>query len=181
MATSPALLNPSRVAPGRASGVTSTAWLPAFLCVVFVACTSNGLNSGRHTQVLVDYVWKLFMGSWHDEWTGVINEAARKSAHFFGYGVIGLIFRNAWTSSSRVRRMRILGRWMSGEWMASITTLSVFTAFLVASADEMHQRFVPGRVGCFRDVMVDCAGALMMNAIYWLVRIRRNRIQLEAW
>jgi VanZ family protein len=156
-------------------------WLPAFFSLVFVACTSNSFAGGRHTQVLVDHVWSAFLGQWHAEWTGPINEGCRKVGHFLGYGIIGLIFRNAWNRSFRGRGIEILGKWMTGEWMVSISTLSVLCTFLIACTDEMHQRFVPGRVGCFRDVMIDTTGAIFLNIIYWTVRARNRRKALSSW
>lgn len=46
---------------------------------------------------------------------------------------------------------------------------------LYAASDELHQRFVPGRYGCFRDVCIDFAGALLGLAVamllLWLFRV----------
>ena len=38
-------------------------------------------------------------------------------------------------------------------------TLAITIAFLIASADELHQCFLPNRTGCFSDVLLDTAGA----------------------
>ncbi len=42
--------------------------------------------------------------------------------------------------------------------------------FLYACSDEFHQLFVPGRVGDFRDVLTDLAGAVPGPALIWLTR-----------
>ena len=56
--------------------------------------------------------------------------------------------------------------------------LSMLACFLYACSDEIHQLFVPGRAGMFRDVLVDgvgfCAGILLSCIISFIV------IQLRA-
>jgi VanZ family protein len=178
MSTSPAMLNPSQLAPRR---MTQTAWIPVYLSLAFVCCTSTRVMGGSHTQVLVDDVWQAFLGKWHFDMTGLVNEACRKVGHFLGYGMIGLIFRNAWNSSFRTRVMRIGGKFMSTEWMVSMSALSVLCTFIVACLDEWHQRYVPGRVSSFRDVMVDTTGAIFLNIVFWTVRARNRRKSLNAW
>lgn len=49
--------------------------------------------------------------------------------------------------------------------------------FFYACTDEFHQIFVPGRVGCFRDVLIDCAGSGFCLILLWLFfRLRKDRI-----
>jgi VanZ family protein len=38
----------------------------------------------------------------------------------------------------------------------------------IASCDEFHQLFLPNRTGSIWDVMVDCAGGLLMQSLIWL-------------
>ncbi len=55
---------------------------------------------GSHTQVVVTSLATVF-GNWHSRTaTGPVNEIIRKVGHFFGYGIIGLFFRNAWFRTS---------------------------------------------------------------------------------
>src|SRR5438105_5479354 len=105
MATSPAVLNPSPINFRRA---IQAAWTPVFLSLAFIAFTSSTLMSGYHTQFVVNDVWKALFGNWHlSDWAGVVNGEGRKVGHFFGYGAIGLVFRNAWHTSLRARAIRL--------------------------------------------------------------------------
>ena len=102
----------------------------------------------------------------------IVNEVCRKVGHFFGYGMIGLLFRNAWHSSIRAHLVAIRHRWLGNRLlgrrlMVSVSALSIFCTFIVASLDELHQRFVPGRVSSFRDVLLDTTGALVLNLVFW--------------
>ena len=130
---------------------------------------------GSHTQVLVDAVWKTFLGTWHWDLTGPVNEACRKVGHFIGYGLVSLLFSNAWYKSAQAFA------WVVRNWLTPFAAmLAVISTFLVACLDEWHQRFVPGRVGSIRDALLDAAGALFLNLLVWALRARRRRNALHA-
>ena len=65
--------------------------------------------------------------------------------------------------------------------------LAILATFLVASADEFHQSFLPNRTGQFSDVLLDTCGAvalclvlfLAMQAVEWR-RQARARLELAA-
>jgi VanZ family protein len=177
MSASPALFPSTRFAP-RPS--VRSAWFPVLCSLIFVCFTSTSFMGGNHTQVLVNLVWRTFLGKWHWDLTAPVNIMCRKVGHFFGYGVIGLIFRNAWHASIRARIMRIGASLATLQGMISVSALSVLSTFIIASLDELHQRFVPGRVSSFRDVMVDTTGAIFLNVVFWTVRSYRRRKALNA-
>ena len=52
-------------------------------------------------------------------------------------------------------------------------------AVAYAVTDEVHQRFVSGRVGAPRDVLIDAAGAAA-GLIVWRTLARRERIRRHA-
>jgi VanZ family protein len=160
---------------------SSNRWLPVLLSLAFVCFTSTSFMGGSHTQVLVDDVWQAFLGNWHWDITGTVNEVIRKVGHFFGYGMIGILFRNAWHSSIRAHVVTITHRWMSSGLMLSASALSVASTFLVASLDEWHQKYVPGRVSSFRDVLLDTAGALLLNLLFWGVRACPRSRKQRGW
>lgn len=75
----------------------------------------------------------------------------RKGAHFFAYFILGiLIYRALW------------GRWKN-------FFMALFIALLYAVSDEVHQLFIPGRSGEFRDVLIDSAGAATGILLYILL------------
>ena len=178
MSASPALYPASRLATPHRS--VHSAWIPVLLSLVFVRFTSTSFMGGGHTQVWLQDVWRVVLGSWHWDLTGPVNEIGRKVGHFLGYGTIGLIFRNAWHTSIRAGIMRIGESLATIQGMVSVSALSVLATFIVASLDELHQRYVPGRVSSFHDVMVDTAGAISLNAVFLTVRAARRRNALKA-
>ena len=44
---------------------------------------------------------------------------------------------------------------------------ALLTAVLLASSDELHQWFVPGRSGCVKDVCIDTVGAVAALLVIW--------------
>ena len=179
MATSPAVLNPSPVDFRRA---IQTAWAPVFLSLAFIAFTSSTLMSGYHTQFVVNDVWKALFGNWHlGDWAGVVNGEGRKVGHFFGYGAIGLIFRNAWHTSLRARAIRLGQTLMRNQLLIRSAALSAASIFLVASLDELHQHFLPQRVGSFGDVIRDTAGTVFLNMVWLAFREYRRRRAIAVW
>lgn len=177
MATSPAILNPSLELPR-----IHKAWLPVFYSMAFICFTSSTLMSGYHTQFVVNDVWRTLFGNWHlNDWAGVANFDIRKFGHFFGYGAVGLIFRSAWQHTLRARAIR-LGRTMQySRLMILSALLSVASIFLVASADELHQCFLPQRVGSFDDVIRDTFGAIFLNLLLLAYRAYKRPAAAYLW
>jgi VanZ family protein len=166
------LLHPAQTAPHHSVRIK---WLPVLFSLAFICFTSTTFMGGSHTQVVVNAIWKAVLGKWHFDATGVVNGDLRKVGHFFGYGMIGIFFRNAWFSS--VRALTTLMRsWL----MPFAASLAIASTFVVACLDEWHQRYLQGRNGCFHDVLLDTAGALVLNLAVWAVRARRRRRTLSA-
>ena len=74
----------------------------------------------------------------------------RKGLHFFGYGLIGVLFY-------------LLYRKIHLKFAA---LYAVGTIFIVASLDEFRQTFVDGRTGIFDDVLLDTSGAITMIILF---------------
>ncbi|MGN1097744.1 MAG: VanZ family protein [Clostridia bacterium] len=84
-----------------------------------------------------------------DEKSGdfVFNLAGRKWGHFYLYAALGVLVLLWW-------RRRLRGK---EKGLKSLGAAAAF-CFLYACADEFNQHFVPGRTGCFSDVLYDAAG-----------------------
>lgn len=172
MSASPVLFNPAQ--PARTRNARSE-WLPVVYALVFISFTSTTFMGGSHTQILVNAVWKAVLGTWHWNLTGPVNGIGRKVGHFFGYGVVSLIFRNAWYKSARALS------WVARTWLTPFAaSFAVASTFVVACLDEWHQRFLPGRVGSLRDALLDACGAIVLNAIFWTTMARRRRRNIES-
>jgi VanZ family protein len=167
MSTSPMMFNPAQTASPY--GGLRSEWLLAFSALVFVACTSTSFMGCQTSQVVVDAVWKALFGTWHWDKTGAVNGFFRKTGHFFGYGLISLLFRNAWYKTAQT-----LG-WIVRKWLTPFAgALAIVTAFAVSGMDELHQHFVPGRIGSLRDALIDTAGALFVNLAFWSIQARKH-------
>lgn len=171
MATFPVLLRPS---PARSLHPLRGAWIPAALGVVFVACTSTNYMGGTHSQQVLTKLWHLFLGKWHEDAIGPANLWLRKTGHFIGHGLLSLVFCRAWFAS--LRRSTLDRGW----WRPVAGLLAACTTFTIASLDEWHQHYVPGRVGCFRDVLIDVSGALVANLIFLAVMTRPRPAMLRV-
>jgi VanZ family protein len=187
MATVPFLLNPSSVRSPRS--VTSAprpvipisrsvvsaprslnaTWIGALLGVAFVGCTSTSFMGGHTSQAVLTALWQTVFGKGHVQDLGALNIVLRKFGHFLGHGLLSLVFCRAWYNSVRTRGI-IAREW----WRPTAGLLAVLTTLTVASLDELHQHFVPGRVGCVRDVLIDAAGALAANLVFLAIMTRRK-------
>lgn len=93
----------------------------------------------------------------------LVNWGTRKVAHFtlfllLGMGVSGIM---QW----RLQKKR------------HIVVAALILSVLIATADELHQYFSPGRYATLRDVLLDSTGALCGVMIIMLIYSRRKRIK----
>lgn len=82
----------------------------------------------------------------------------RKSAHFFLFGILGVLAVNAY-KSLRIRKNSL------------VAVLSFATCVAYAISDEIHQKFVPGRSCEILDILIDSAGSLLFIAISMLIMV----------
>ena len=92
----------------------------------------------------------------------------RKTAHFSVYMCLGTL-------------IYLFVRTFKGKNVKKIL-ISIGLAFLYACSDEVHQTFVDGRSGEFRDVLIDTCGAgfgvlavCLVCEIWWKIRKRKNK------
>ncbi len=127
-------------------------WLPVLACsMVFAVESTSYFGADRTSAPLRRVVEAIFGYDACVHWN-LIHHIIRKTGHFIGYGVFSLVcFRASWitllhTASRLLRQLRAHG-------------LAILFTFLVASADEFHQSFLPNRTGQLSDVLLDVAGA----------------------
>ena len=91
---------------------------------------------------------------------GLLTFIVRKIAHFTEYALLlGLWFR-------ALRTRLTLDRALAWSWVICVG---------YAATDEFHQTFVHGRVGIWRDVVIDACGALVL-ALAIRARARRPHV-----
>lgn len=87
------------------------------------------------------------------------NFVVRKCAHFTEYMILALLILNLLKSQFSIKKVII------------ITILGVF---FYACSDEIHQLFVQGREGAFRDVLIDTCGGISLILIQLIKRYFKN-------
>ncbi|MBW2219059.1 MAG: VanZ family protein [Deltaproteobacteria bacterium] len=84
-----------------------------------------------------------------------------KRLHFFGYGLLGILFFRAYRTLSLKNRPRLM------------MFLSMASATLYGISDEIHQHFVPTRTADMWDVLADMLGSIFSVFILHQVLSRR--------
>ncbi len=121
-------------------------------------------TSGTLTRMVFSVVYPDFNDLEAEQQQELINEASfiiRKAAHFSLYLILGfLAFLN-------VAAYNGLAFWLK-------PFLSTLFCFGFSVSDEIHQRFVPGRSGEIRDVLIDVCGSVFAIAILTLILGLKN-------
>ncbi len=150
-----------------------------WMLMIFRFSSDNGTESGALSGKILKKLLRLLYPDWAEKTALQQNRIIdrfhllfRKLGHFSEYLVLGVFFRITWALiTSRLIKSR-------QKHPARDILLPAFLAFLYACSDEYHQRFVQGRSGEFRDVMIDfsgaCTGILTVSLILYL-RQRRHR------
>lgn len=122
--------------------------------LIFVFSGQDGEESGSLSAMISEKCTELLNAISGKHWTqNVLDSMAayfehpiRKLAHFSEYACMGVLLYGVW------RPWKERGR--------KLYLLIVCWVFVSAGADEFHQLFIPGRYGCFADVVLDtCGGA----------------------
>lgn len=134
-------------------------WIPALLGIAVIVLESTALMSAENTSQWLYPLWaKLFGPVSPDRWA-VIHHYIRKTGHFTGYGLVSLGFFDAWRTTLELR----WPAWRMRFWRAAGLALACTLA--LASWDEWHQSFIPGRTSSVRDVGIDFCGALTAQLV----------------
>ena len=154
-------------------------WLPVMVALVAISVESTKTFSAANTSSWLRPVFERIFGHINDALWNFGHHCARKAGHFFGYGMVCVTFLRAWLMTlARSASLR------DGVWRWQANGLAVLCTVLVASADEVHQTFLPGRTGAATDVVIDTAGGMAISGAVWLgamwIRRRSRRVELVA-
>ena len=116
--------------------------------LIFVFSGQDGEESGSLSAMISEKCAELLNAISGKHWTqNVLDSMAayfehpiRKLAHFSEYACMGVLLYGVW------RPWKERGR--------KLYLLIVCWVFVSAGADEFHQLFIPGRYGCFADVVL---------------------------
>ena len=124
-------------------------WLPPVAWTAAVLSFSSATFSADNTSSIVGPLLAWLLPWLAPSTIETLHGLLRKSAHVTEFAVLAALWLRAFTRSGAVR----------AEWAAWLTVLIGVT---VASADEVHQAFLPSRTSSARDVMIDTAGVLLV-------------------
>lgn len=148
------------------TGAFLIAWMTVIFCFSSQPAEESSEISGTVTYRLVSTTDKVLRMELSEpqilEYTVKLENPVRKAAHMTEYAILGLFaFLFCGTFTKRMRR---------------VYPASLMIAFCYACTDELHQVFVPGRAGQFRDVCIDTAGALIILTLLCFVqkKIRKH-------
>lgn len=148
-------------------------WLPAVLAVAVIAAESTVFMSASNTSRWLLPVWNWLFGPVTQRHWSIIHESIRKSGHFIGYGLVSVCFFYGFRTTLRASGgLRAL-------WVRS-AAFALGCTILVASADELHQAFLPGRGSSIKDVGLDTCGAVLAQLIILALMPRLARRRNDA-
>ena len=148
----------------RGSGFWFRAWLPVALGVGVIALESTAMFSAQETSGPLRALYQALFGPVGNHDWDQIHFYLRKSGHFLGFGLLALAWLRAW--------------WMTLPKSVFLTDalLALLGTAMTASADELHQAFLPGRTGTPWDILIDCSGAIALQlVVYVCMRIFRPK------
>ena len=145
-------------------------WLPCLIAVFVIANESTARFSAENTSSHLRPIFERLFGHISDDVWGTGHKIFRKSGHFCGYGLVCLTFVRAW-----LLRLGCLTDLPQTVWRCRAVALGLLCAFLIASADEFHQTFLPSRTGLFSDVLIDTSGGILACTLVWAIFWRKAK------
>jgi len=167
MASSPMVFGVYPVQSSTSRRLKLRAWLPVLACALVFAVESTSYLGADHTSAPLERAAEAIFGYGVGLHWGMIHILLRKAGHFMGYGAFCLVcFRGFWIefqseASKLSRQLRAHG-------------LAIAVTFLVASADEIHQSFLPNRCGQFSDVLLDTLGGVALGLVVFMAMQARS-------
>jgi VanZ family protein len=139
-------------------------WIAAGLWLGIIVAESSRLGGSNNTSRVFYPIFHFLFGmnpAQFAPWHTVI----RKTGHFVGYGTLGLLLFRAWRAT--------LPRPGTGTWSLRWAGIAWMMTTLVASLDEWHQAYIPGRGSSAHDVLLDSVAALVVQTVLWWMSRRK--------
>jgi VanZ family protein len=127
-------------------------WLPAALWTALVLFASSAAFSGENTGRILEGLLAALFGEVPHSLLLAGHLAIRKLAHLSEYAVLGWLLYRARRQSQNA-------------WNWSWAWFALAGVLVIATTDELHQHFIPSRVGSPLDVLIDVTGAIVALAI----------------
>ncbi|MBR1591453.1 MAG: VanZ family protein [Ruminococcus sp.] len=121
------------------------------MITIFLFSNENSAQSSMTSKGIANYIVSVFFPDLESrtlteqkEIIGTVTHIVRKLAHFSIYALLGFFMCLG------------VGK---GRFLSLNSVISLDLCFLYACTDEMHQLFVAGRSGEFRDIIIDTLGS----------------------
>ena len=114
----------------------------AWMVMIFMFSNQPAVISDGSSQSIIK-IFKALGLNLDSAFGDLADFAVRKSAHFLEHLVFSLLIYSACRENYSISRSILM---------------AVGLVFCYACTDEIHQLFIPGRSGRFRDVMIDTSG-----------------------
>ncbi len=131
--------------------------------------TQSNSTSGGFIRMIAPFLkgnYQQLSSTEQEAFVASLQFIVRKGAHFSVYTLLGVLLSIGMFTYERIRS-------------AFKVIISFLICALYSLSDEIHQSFVPGRSCEFRDMLIDCSGALLgclsVLAIYYLIKRRACR------
>ena len=161
-------------------------WWPVFVWLGVIRLESSDAASSDNTLGLLHTVLLFLFPHISGGWIWEINYLLRKTGHFMGYGVLGVLvffaFRNTNRDSVAPALLRRWGTRLHDFWRMEWVWLSMAVAVITAALDEIHQSFIASRTGRWQDVALDACGSAVLQVMvyfYSLGALNRRRRCVE--
>jgi VanZ family protein len=140
--------------------VLLSAWIPAAICTLLILISSSDTFSSDNTSsVLRPFAEWIFGPFANHTWCKLLYDF-RKTAHFFAYGFVSVVFFRAWRMTFRLSRS-----YSAVTASLRAAAVALLSTLALSSADEFHQSFLPKRTGSPFDVLLDMCGAVTCHLV----------------
>ena len=148
-------------------------WIPAIVMamVIFGFSKQDGEESSGLSYKAADMILTVcdkagivdYNDNNRDSMIEAVQFPIRKAAHMTEYAVLSVLV--------------MLALIVDGIKGIRLPVIAAIIAVAFAATDELHQRYVPGRYGCVRDVLIDAAGSIIGLVIAYVLykNIHKNK------
>ena len=143
-------------------------WGPAIFMLACIGLESTDLMSASKTGGMLFVLLKRFFPLHSPTELWEVNLIIRKCGHVIGYGLLCAAFYRGFRGTLQLSTV-------ISSWKRTFALYSIGATFLVASADEVHQMFIPSRTGTWWDVLLDTSAATVAQVLLYLYFRYRDR------
>lgn len=116
---------------------------------IFYMSSKSGSESTEQSDIVINILSYLGI-SLNEEFQNIASFVVRKTAHVTEYFILFILAYRVAIIYINTRKAKLI---------------TLFFVFIYSATDEIHQLFVPGREGMFRDVLIDMCGAIVAIGI----------------